>query len=257
LTGIDFDDPFDEPGQAADPLADLFYQRPDGVIRQATMLMNGTWLGAAANENVATDAKNGTPIAVTQFTIKRTNLTSLTMVSARTPSRNYNRTCADCFTQRHLFYIDKNGILRERLFSTVTKKWTDGTLAQLGMKPVAQPALQVCTGNDFVGNGSSSFRDGLSVFFGSSNNTIQQVGWSYGDTKWVKEQTFLDVNGHGGVACNINPWMSYVVMQNSTDVQFYWRDSNYSKRGNSSHPVGVWQIGMLVQRTSWNIAYIS
>jgi hypothetical protein len=64
-----------------------------------------------------------------------------------------------------------------------------------------------------------------------------------GDTKWVKEQIFVDVNGHGGVACNINPWMSYVVMQNGTDIQFWWRDSNYTKKGNSSHPIGLWQKG--------------
>ncbi|KAF2433860.1 hypothetical protein EJ08DRAFT_694338 [Tothia fuscella] len=223
LTGMDFDDPFDEPGQAADPLADLFYQRRgDGAIRQSTMLMNGTWLGAADNDLVATDANNGTPIAVTSFTVRGTNQTSL--------------------TTRHLFYVDKDGILRERVFTKGAKKWVEGTLGQLRIKPVSQPALQACTGNDFVGNSTSSFRDGLSVFYGSSNNTIQQVGWIYGDTKWVKEFTFPDVNGRGGVACNINPWMSYLTMQNSTDIQFWWRDSNLSKRGNSSHPVNLWTI---------------
>jgi hypothetical protein len=66
---------------------------------------------------------------------------------------------------------------------------------------------------------------------------------SSSDTKWVQEQVFVDVNGHGGVACNISPWMSYVVMQNGTDVQFWWRDSNYTKRGNSTHPIGLWQKG--------------
>lgn len=260
-TGIDFDDPFEEPGQAADPLADLFYQRHDGAIRQATMLLNGTWLGAAATDLVATDARNGTPIAVTSFTTRQTDQTSLTTVRSRSPSSRYSN-CTDCYTQRHLFYVDVRGTLKERVFDNITRKWEDGSLNQLGLKPTSHPSLQVCTGNHFSGqgdrggqtgaaggrqwNGTSSFKDGLSVFYGSSNKTIQQVGWSAGDTKWVKEQTFLDVNGHGGVACNINPWMSYVVMQNTTDVQFYWRDSNYSKRGNSSHPVGVWQLGLFI-----------
>lgn len=244
-TGIDFDDPFDEPGQAADPLVDLFYQRHDGAIRQATMLMNGTYLGAAATDIVASDAKNGTPIAVTSFIARQANQTSITTVRSRFPS-SYNRSCTDCYLERHLFYIDTRGVLRERVFNNITRIWQDGTLGQLGMKPATHPALQVCTGNDFTGGGNatSSFRDGLSVFYGSSNTTIQQVGWTSGDTIWVKEQTFLDVNGQGGVACNINPWMSYVSMQNSTDVQFWWRDSNYSKRGNSTHPVGLWQKGI-------------
>jgi hypothetical protein len=176
-TGIDIDDPFVEPGQASGSMADLFYQRRDGAIRQATVLLNGTWLRAAEDAVVANDAKNGTPIAVTSFNIHQANQTSITTVRARALS--HSRTCADCITQRHVFYIDIHGILRERLFDAATRKWGDGTLVQLGIQPTSQPALQVCTGNDFVGNGTSSFRDGLSVFYGSSNNTIQQVGWTY------------------------------------------------------------------------------
>lgn len=205
--------------------------------------MNGTWLGAAANVIVASDARNGTPIATTSFTVRRTNQSSVTTVRGARASSSYNRTCTDCIMQRHVFYMDIHGTLRERLFNNETRKWENGTLAQLNIRPTSQPALQVCNGNDFVGNGTSSYRDGLSVFYGSSNNTIQQVGWTYGDTNWVKEQTFVDVNGHGGVACAINSWMSYVVMQNGTNVQFWWRDSNFTKRGNSTHPVGVWQKG--------------
>jgi hypothetical protein len=142
-----------------------------------------------------------------------------------------------------LFYIDNHGTLKERLYNNITRKWADGPLIRLGIKPIMNPALQVCTGNDFVGNASTSFRDGLSLFYGSSNNTIQQVGWNYEDANWIKEQTFPDVNGHGGVSCNIRPEMSYVITQNSTNIQFWWRDSNYTKRGNSTHPIGVWQQG--------------
>jgi hypothetical protein len=82
--------------------------------------------------------------------------------------------------QRHLFYVDIHGTLSERLFNNETMIWEDGKLAKLNIKPTNRPALQVCTGNDFVGNETSSFRDGLSIFYGSSNTTIQQVGWTYG-----------------------------------------------------------------------------
>jgi hypothetical protein len=176
-SGIDLDDPFDEPGRASESMADLFYQRRDGAIRQATVLLNGTWLGGADDMIVASDAKNGTPIAVTSFNVHQSNQPSITTVRSR--SLSHSRACTDCIMQRHLFYIDVKGTLRQRLFDSVTRKWEDGTLVQLGLQPTSQPALQVCTGNDFVGNGTSSFRDGLSVFYGSSHNTIQQVGWTY------------------------------------------------------------------------------
>lgn len=61
------------------------------------------------------------------------------------------------------------------------------------------------------------------------------------DKFWVKEQTFVDVNGKGGVACHIRPELSTVVATNKTDVIFFWRDSNATKRGSATHPINVWQ----------------
>lgn len=61
------------------------------------------------------------------------------------------------------------------------------------------------------------------------------------DKFWVKEQTFVDVNGKGGVACHIRPELSTVVATNKTDVIFFWRDSNSTKRGSATHPINVWQ----------------
>lgn len=61
------------------------------------------------------------------------------------------------------------------------------------------------------------------------------------DKFWVREQTFVDVNGKGGVACHIRPELSTVVATNKTDVIFFWRDSNATKRGSATHPINVWQ----------------
>lgn len=171
LTGIDYDDPFENEGSGTDPLTDLFYQRKDGLIRQATMLANGTWLGAAADDFVATDAKVGTPIAVTSFTVRKNQTTTQ---AVRSTSRG-DRSCTDCFMQRHLFYIDASGMLRERLYDNITRKWTSGSLDQLNAKPVSNSGLQVCNGNDFVGDrNGSSYRDGLSLFYGYTESSIQQ-----------------------------------------------------------------------------------
>ena len=67
----------------------------------------------------------------------------------------------------------------------------------------------------------------------------------------------MDVNGHGincetflwlvvndevgGVSCYIREGNSNVVTQNGSEVQFWWRDSNYTRHGNATHPVGIWQ----------------
>ncbi|KAE9974341.1 hypothetical protein EG328_003925 [Venturia inaequalis] len=221
LTGIDYDDPFENNFSGINALTDLFYQRKDGLIRQATMLANGTWLGAAADDFPATDAKIGTPLAVTSFTVRK------------------NQAMAQV---RHLFYIDTGGILRERTYDNITRRWSSGTLDQLNVKPVLGSGLQVCNGNDFAGDrNDTSYRDGITLFYGYTDDSIQQLGWNIEDKSWVKEQTFVDVNGKGGIACHIRPDLSTVVATNKTDVIFFWRDSNTTKRGSATHPINVWQ----------------
>ncbi|TID14251.1 hypothetical protein E2P81_ATG09129 [Venturia nashicola] len=221
LTGIDYDEPFDNDSSGVDALADLLYQRKDGLIRQAIMLANGTWLSAAADDIAATDAQIGTPIAVTSFTVRKNQAMS---------------------QLRHLFYIDTGGTLRERLYDSITRKWSSGALDQLNVKPIPGSGLQVCNGNDFAGErNNTSYRDGISLFYGYTDDTIQQLGWNMEDKFWVKEQTFVDVNGRGGVACHIRPELSTVVATNKTDVIFFWRDSNITKRGTATHPINVWQ----------------
>lgn len=171
LTGIDYDDPFENNGTGLDPLTDLFYQRKDGLIRQATMLANGTWLSAAADDFAATDAKIGTPIAVTSFTVRKNQAMAQ---AVRAPSRG-DRSCTDCFMQRHLFYIDTEGMLRERLYDNITRKWSSGALDQLNVKPVSGSGLQVCNGNDFAGDrNNTSYRDGITLFYGYTDDSIQQ-----------------------------------------------------------------------------------
>lgn len=81
----------------------------------------------------------------------------------------------------------------------------------------------------------------LATEIGCSNILTQRLGWNIEDKYWVKEQTFVDVNGRGGVACHIRPEMSTVVATNKTDVIFFWRDSNATKRGSATHPINVWQ----------------
>lgn len=173
LTGIDYDEPFENDGSGVDALTDLFYQRKDGLIRQATMLANGTWLGAAADDFAATDAKIGTPIAVTSFTMRKNQVMAQ---AVRAPSRG-DRSCTntDCFMQRHLFYIDTGGTLRERLYDNITRKWSSGAVDQLNVKPVLGSGLQVCNGNDFGGDrNNTSYRDGITLFYGYTNDSIQQ-----------------------------------------------------------------------------------
>lgn len=171
LTGIDYDDPFENNFSGINALTDLFYQRKDGLIRQATMLANGTWLGAAADDFPATDAKIGTPLAVTSFTVRKNQA----MAQVVRATSHGDRPCTDCFLQRHLFYIDTGGILRERTYDNITRRWSSGTLDQLNVKPVLGSGLQVCNGNDFAGDrNNTSYRDGTTLFYGYTDDSIQQ-----------------------------------------------------------------------------------
>lgn len=171
MSGIDYDDPFGNEGSDVEPLTDLFYQRKDGLIRQATMLANGTWLGAAQYDFVATDAKIGSPIAVTSFNVRKNQAIAQ---AVRAPSRG-DRSCTDCFMQRHLFYIDAGGVLRERLYDSITRTWTSGALDRLNVKPVSNSGLQVCNGNDFAGErNGTGYRDGITLFYGYTEDSIQQ-----------------------------------------------------------------------------------
>lgn len=172
LTGIDYDDPFENQGSDTEALTDLFYQRKDGLIRQATMLANGTWLGAAPDDFAATDARIGSPLAVTSFTVRKNQ--AMTQV-VRAPSRGDRSSCTDCFLQRHLFYIDTGGMLRERVYDNITRQWSSGALDQLNVKPVSGSGLQVCNGNDFAGDrNNTSYRDGITLFYGYTDDSIQQ-----------------------------------------------------------------------------------
>jgi hypothetical protein len=63
------------------------------------------------------------------------------------------------------------------------------------------------------------------------------------DKFWIKENTLVDVNGRGGVACHIRPEISTLAAQNKTDVIFFWRDSNSTKRGTATHPINLWKRG--------------
>ena len=51
------------------------------------------------------------------------------------------------------------------------------------------------------GSTSAAHEYGMHLWYASDETTFQQLGWRAGDDKWAFQQSWLNLNGHGGVGC--------------------------------------------------------
>ncbi|KAG9752665.1 hypothetical protein KCU73_g6051, partial [Aureobasidium melanogenum] len=206
----------------------LYFQHHDSTIRWTSLNSTGwAWEGGTISEIVASDAKNNTPISSVAFSANSTSMW-------------------------HVFYIDKNNQVRERVKSNATSFWEDGALANSGVTVLDsdQVAMQVC----WYGNvyGDSDYPDlpanvsaeiGLHLWYAVDNHTIQQLGWRDGDQDWTFQKNWTGVNPHAGVGCY--SWgpgtTTYVMMVNQNDTLQIWaKNTNTSNSVNSTYPINEW-----------------
>ncbi|KAL5114467.1 hypothetical protein ACEQ8H_007664 [Pleosporales sp. CAS-2024a] len=214
----------------------LYFQHHTGDIRYMQYTTDRSWIGGTANETVATDAKNASPISAV--------------------SVNLNHT-----TYFHIFYIDRNNTVRQVTRTNSSGIWQPGPLSALNLKAMDSPSsgLQACWKGNYYGDSDySKFptangqintqpydeRLGMNIWFATDANTFQQYAWYNGAETWVSIQQWSGFNAHAGVGCY--SWgagtTTYTMLANrANNIEFWWKDTNTTTKSTESHPINSWQ----------------
>ncbi|KIW00254.1 uncharacterized protein PV09_08145 [Verruconis gallopava] len=219
----------------------VYFQHWTGQLRKMQLMQDGSWQGGDASNIVATDARNATPISAVAYAM-------------------------DGKATWHIFYIDQNNKIREKINDNTTNQWREGPIGDMNLIAMNDTAvgLQACWYGSFYGDanythspipgtGSNTTSQdqviGMHLWYGESPTLLQEVTWTYNTTQWYRQESFV-ANGHAGIGCY--SWgpgsVSYVMMVNLDNaVQVSWKDLNSSVPATESHPVNVWV------NTTWTI----
>lgn len=229
----------------------LYFQHHTGDIRFMQYTTDKKWEGGSRTETVATDAKNGSPISAVAVPINATQYVRNVFASRY---RAYH-------VQFHIFYIDKNNIVRQITKSNTSDIWQPGPLSRLNLKAMDSPSsgLQACWKGDFYGDSDyTKFptmsglqnqipydqRKGMNIWYAVDDSTFEQYTWYNGADSWAFVQKWPGFNGHAGVGCY--SWgpgtTTYAMMANKkNDVEFWWKDTNTTLKSEENHPINSWQ----------------
>ncbi|PVI05651.1 hypothetical protein DM02DRAFT_516316 [Periconia macrospinosa] len=213
----------------------LYFQHHSGDIRYMQYGTDQRWIGGNSSNTVATDAKNGTTISAVAYTLNQTGWF-------------------------HIFYIGKDGNMKQMTQSNQTNKWEPGVLNAQNLKAYDSPkvGLQACWKGNFYGDseygkimpGASTnatkdqSKSAINLWYASSENTFEQYSWINGQEKWIKLSPWQGKNGHAGVGCySWDEWSSstYTMMVNQhNDLEIWWRDTNATGKSSDEHPLNSW-----------------
>lgn len=224
-----------------------FYQDPSGMLQYTVMDPTGQWNIVGPINSGSYKALNGTPLSAVQH-----------ILGGQTASAQ---------AVWHLFYIDEDYTVRERVITNTTTNsispvWTDGPLSEKNLKTWQSDTigLQACYWGNFYGQWSyddTVASEGIHIWFASDATVFQQYSWTNGTDDWNFDRQWNDLSGNGGVGCQT--WYSmteYVWFVNTkNELAMYWKDNNRSAGATTDHPVGAWTPGKLnkvrlLQRTS-------
>ena len=232
----------------------MYFQHHSGQIRQAQLGSDGNWKGGDVTQVVAADAKNGTPIAAVAYA--RNNTAAVSMRSLSGGKRTLMR------TQWHIFYINVNKTISEVTNSNATNVWVPGPINDLNLQAMddTNVGLQACWYGSFYsdaaykhspvpGQSTTSTRNssdqtvGIHLWYATNSTSFNSVGWTYGETAWMRQQTFDGYNGHAGVGCyswgpGSDTYVFFVNLQN--EINILWKELNTTLAGNDTHPINVW-----------------
>ncbi|KAG7006784.1 phosphatidate cytidylyltransferase [Physcia stellaris] len=144
----------------------LFYQHFDGEVKHLTSPNpeEGDW----GSRNIISNALSRTPLA--------NAVTSDGSVSTV-----------------HLFYLDENMILQEKLYSNTSQKWQDGSLG--GYKiPISNSSMIALDANSFsfAEHGDLGY---IELFYTSNDSSLHQLQWTFGNGLWNDSYTIGESNG--------------------------------------------------------------
>jgi hypothetical protein len=216
-------------------IVNIYFQHHSGDIRWTQLSPDYTWQGGSKSETVATDAKNSTPISAVAYALNSTN-------------------------KWHIFYISKDGYLRQKSNSNVTNIWEDGPLNAQNLKVLDADSvgMQACWYGNFYGDsdftkfptasGQTNTEGfvpdhGMHLWFPTDETTFQQYGFFEGQEEWTFQKTWAGFNGHAGVGCY--SWgpgsVSYAMMVNlHNSIEIWWKDTNSSLPSVDNHPINSW-----------------
>lgn len=226
-------------GEQWDNSVRIYFQHHSGDLRWLQLNASGNWIGGSQTEIVAIDAKNSTPISVVAYALGD-------------------------IAQRHLFYIDRNGHVRQISNTNVTNIWQEGPLNALNLTAFDADSvgLQACYYGNFYGdsdyhnfptptgttnNESFATEFGMHLWYATDSTTFEQWGFREGQTTWQNQKTWAGFNGHAGVGCyswapGTTTYAMMVNLQNS--VEIWWKDTNTTTNSTNSHPINSWTNGM-------------
>lgn len=138
--------------------------------------------------------------------------------------------------------------LSDWVSSNLTQGWSLGTLrsGNFGVSSSPHVGLSACVNSQWYGAPYNSSGLGIRLYYGRSDDTIQEIGWNLGgQTAWFKGFNFPNSNGAGGVECTVRfASITYVWMENlQNELQEMWYDFNMSA-GTANHTVGSWVTGL-------------
>ncbi|KAF2430562.1 hypothetical protein EJ08DRAFT_633660 [Tothia fuscella] len=168
---------------------------------------NDVWSGG--KEAVAKDARNATSISVVANTYQTT-------------------------TTWHLFYVDQQNHIREKVRKTPSTTWTEGALTKPKATAMNDPhvTFQFCPDQ----------KGGIQAFYATDPQTIQRINWIYGADAWMEKDDFT-ANGHVGMACytwgaGTAQYKMFVSLNN--EVKVSWKDTNTSVATTAKQPANIW-----------------
>ncbi|KAF1950437.1 hypothetical protein CC80DRAFT_426916 [Byssothecium circinans] len=205
----------------------VYFQHWTGDLRWMYLSPEGKWVGGTKSETIAGNAKNSTPISAVAYMVNATAVW-------------------------HIFYISKDGYVKERMYSNTTSIWQDGPLSDLNLKTYNKPnvGLQACWYGNYYGDNEISKTGtvpyntpGMHLWYPTDDSTFEQYGWYLGKDQWQEQKKWTGMNAHAGVGCY--SWgptnTTYAMMVNKHNtVEVWWKDTDKNAKITDEHPVNSW-----------------
>lgn len=174
-----------------------------------------TWYGGTTYDIVASDAKNGTPIAF----------------RGQDVFCGYHLVYRVCMHSSNLVAdVNKENTLRQKHIDNVTYTWNDGPLNDLNIEVFDSDrvGLAVCFYEGPIENANledTEPESGIRLWIATDETTFDQYAWRAGLPQWVWEETLHELNGHAAPGCF--GWGSgtttYTMFVDVDDnIQLYW-----------------------------------
>lgn len=211
----------------------IFYQDYQGQLRR--MEKEGPqWSGGSAIAAVASsNAKNGTPLACSNYTDAATNAQKVSLSALSRMSLNI-----DMLVQANLFYVDPANVLQEVISTDNFQTWETGTLGK--------SAVQI-SASAFALTSWYVPEHGLRLYYGGADGLVHELVYDSGEGVWSKQFQFQGSNGNGGIAHSVynhSPGIAQLYMLDTQNAIRLW---NFNFTGTAT---SYWALGNYLQSLS-------